>query len=360
VLNVNPLPGSIFAWGAQLVEGTEAKDYYPTETRLNITRLDYSLGSCPSILVEPQRTNLARFSEQFDNAFWSKQGSTTITANTTIAPNGILSADTLSGADGTGVTGNVLRRNTIDLVDPATWSIWVKSLGATTVSLYMRNGSTGVVTSSTHSIDSNWKRITLTGVIRLGQITIGGTDGDVAIWGAQLEVGSYATSYIPTPGDFDVTRNADVISKTGISSLIDGTQGTLFIEASSLANDGTTKYFSINNGTTGKEIVFQFTSTNNTVGIRYINATIQTDTFYTIPNTLQMNKFVYTWQANKFELWYDGTKVISDTSGSVTTGFDRIEFNRANATIPFYSQTKAIALWKSVLTDDQCIQLTTI
>ena len=48
----------IFIWGAQLVEGTSARDYLRTETRLNIPRIDYSLGGCPNILLEPQRTNV--------------------------------------------------------------------------------------------------------------------------------------------------------------------------------------------------------------------------------------------------------------------------------------------------------------
>jgi hypothetical protein len=51
----------LFIWGAQFVEGTSARDYLRTETRLNIPRLDYSLGGCPNILLEPQRTNLVNF-----------------------------------------------------------------------------------------------------------------------------------------------------------------------------------------------------------------------------------------------------------------------------------------------------------
>jgi hypothetical protein len=47
---------TINLWGAQLVEGTNALPYQKTETRLNIPRLDYSLGGCPNILLEPQRT----------------------------------------------------------------------------------------------------------------------------------------------------------------------------------------------------------------------------------------------------------------------------------------------------------------
>jgi hypothetical protein len=48
----------LFIWGAQIVEGANALPYQKTETRLNIPRIDYSLGGCPNILLEPQRTNL--------------------------------------------------------------------------------------------------------------------------------------------------------------------------------------------------------------------------------------------------------------------------------------------------------------
>jgi hypothetical protein len=53
-------------------------------------------------------------------------------------------------------------------------------------------------------------------------------------WGVQQEAGAYATSYIPTLGA-SVTRVADAASKTGISSLIGQTEGTLFMEFNSFA-----------------------------------------------------------------------------------------------------------------------------
>jgi hypothetical protein len=85
-----------FIWGAQLVEGTSALDYQATETRLNIPRLDYSLGSCPNILLEPQRTNLMLRSEEFDNATsWTPQN-ITLTANSSASPSGVTNAETIA------------------------------------------------------------------------------------------------------------------------------------------------------------------------------------------------------------------------------------------------------------------------
>jgi hypothetical protein len=48
----------ILIWGAQLVEGSSALTYQKTVDRLDIPRIDYTGGGCPSILLEPQRTNL--------------------------------------------------------------------------------------------------------------------------------------------------------------------------------------------------------------------------------------------------------------------------------------------------------------
>jgi hypothetical protein len=89
----------IYIWGAQLVEGSSALTYQKTVDRLDIPRIDYTGGGCPSILLEPQRTNLVLRSEEFDNASFQKNVSS-VSANTTTAPDGTLTADTWTG-DGT-------------------------------------------------------------------------------------------------------------------------------------------------------------------------------------------------------------------------------------------------------------------
>jgi hypothetical protein len=60
---------------AQLEQGSTATSYFPTTDRLNIPRIDYTSGQ-GAILVEPQRTNLALYSKQFDNAVWTKTATT--------------------------------------------------------------------------------------------------------------------------------------------------------------------------------------------------------------------------------------------------------------------------------------------
>jgi hypothetical protein len=231
-----------------------------------VPRLDYpALGGCPSLLVEPAATNLVARNEEFDNAYWSKQNGT-VTANTEAAPDGTTTADTLT-SDGGSTTANksCVRRNSVIPVDGVysrsifmkkgnTRYGWLSTLGTSFVDArtfifdfddevitYVEGGlQTEVIKYS-----NGWYRFvfisdSFTGTGISSHFTAGMTkspttvtdhdSGDfIHIWGAQLETGSVATSYIPTVGAA-ATRNADVISKTGVSGFIGQAQGTLYID----------------------------------------------------------------------------------------------------------------------------------
>jgi hypothetical protein len=246
----------LFIWGAQLVTGSSAREYFPTTDRLNVPRLDYTNSTCPSILVEPQRTNLVLRSEEFDNASWVKNG-TTISSNTNISPSGIQNADKIVENN---LLGIHIVQQVLTLVVGTTYSVScflkagernrgrIRVLGSSAqeIEFNLQNGtSTG---GFVQDFGNGWYRIGFTFVanaisssiiIFLSDSTTGnsgfnytytgnGTSGFFA-WGCQLELGSNATSYIPTVAS-TVTRNADVISKTGISDLIGQTEGTVFVE----------------------------------------------------------------------------------------------------------------------------------
>ena len=230
----------VFIWGAQLVEGSVAKDYQKTETRLNIPRLDYSNGTCPSLLVEPQRTNNFQYSSQFDNAYWTKAAAT-VTANNIASPSGIQDADKVEFN-----SGYINGTSTVADNQTYTISFFAKKGTADTLlineAFYVGTSTTfnltsGTVTTGTGTIESygnDWYRCSVQFTYGIGQVVASWLirnyqAGYIYIWGAQLEAGSYPTSYIPTTSA-SVTRNADVISKTGISSLIGQTEGTLFYD----------------------------------------------------------------------------------------------------------------------------------
>ena len=128
------------------------------------------------------RYNLLTFSEQFDNAAWTKS-SVTVTANTDTAPNGTLTADTLAatGANGTTLGSLVL------VAGSYTFSVWLRrKTGTGNIDISAHSGGTWV----TQTITSSWARYTVTQTLTAGTRTPGiwiVTSGDeVYAWGAQL------------------------------------------------------------------------------------------------------------------------------------------------------------------------------
>jgi len=99
---------------------------------VNVPRIDYTNGSCPSLLVEPQRTNLLTYSEQFDNADWNKVRAS-VTANTTISPNGIQNADTFASSSGQTIFPALTRNPTFLGNTLYSLSIFAKVLGNTNI-----------------------------------------------------------------------------------------------------------------------------------------------------------------------------------------------------------------------------------
>jgi hypothetical protein len=191
--------------------------------------------ACKGLLIEEARTNLMTQSEQWSGTF-SGPLAPTITADTTTAPDGLLSADTLSGSTGTAPDGGLnsaFRTITVSSSTTHTFSIYVKSLGvATQAEIRIRDNSTGVSGQTLDtSLTSSWKRISVT--LTTGAATtsvrciIQNTNGDIAIWGAQLEAGSFPTSYIPTT-TAALARSADVCSITGsdLTSIYNAPEGT--------------------------------------------------------------------------------------------------------------------------------------
>jgi hypothetical protein len=356
----------VYIWGAQAVEGSTALPYQKTETRLNIPRLDYSNGTCPSLLVEPQRTNLARYSSSFDNAAWAKfvlgSGSTipVVTANYAISPDGTQNADRLQCTLGS--SGYSIIQQSYLVSGTHTGSIWVKSNTNANQNIYFRvygNTTPFVVTPT-------WTRIDLTEVDG-DYLTIGLRDSigytnyscDISIWGAQLEAGSYSTSYIPTTSA-SVTRNADQISKTGISSLIGQTEGTLFAEIYADQAGSSNNWFEINDGTTNNWIFLGKEGVSMRGYIRTSSTTHFDNTTFTITDNAPM-KVALAYKSGDYAFYINGTLIASGSSSFAISGtISNVNIGSGLIPIGDSSAYKATALWKTRLTNTQLVQLTTI
>ena len=389
-----PVVGNITLSQPQLVEGSTAKDYQKTETRLNIPRLDYSNGTCPSLLVEPQRTNSCLYSNDISNAAWGKINAT-VTANLTTAPDGTLSADKLIDNTTNGLhrtlptVGSVAANTTYFLscfVKKAELDYVILSAGGSALtgsggsgadliaSVNLTNGS--IVTNnyniSVIPFEDDWYRISirLTTDVDGGSFfpyiatsqngttaTYAGTGQGIFLWGAQLEVGSYPTSYIPTTSA-SVTRNADQISKTGISSLIGQTEGTLFAEIDWVNNGNDVVFSTLSDGTTSNRIHFGYAASGNnwylyveSGGASQVNITLAAPANgkYRIAVAYKLNDCVF--YVNGVLIGSDTSVTVPSTSqlnvgGFITTGLE-------------YSN-RAASLWKTRLTNTELATLTTI
>jgi hypothetical protein len=381
----------LLVWGAQWEASDIATDYIATTTTAvsvgpvsGLPRLDYLNSTCPRLLLEPQRTNLVTFSEQFDNAAWTKGGAT-ISANTsaTLDPSGYNGSDKLVEDSSTGAH-RVFNNSAVTISDSVatTYSVFAKAAERTQI--YLRdndivgarfNLSTGAVistegtaTATITNYGNGWYRCTITRVSATtsGRVAVyldnggdsytgNGTSG-VYIFGAQIETSAaYATSYIPTLGT-SVTRVADDASKTGISSLIGQTEGTLF--ASFVDTEGS-RIIAIGDGTTNNRL-FLLRNSDGTVtvflgiggsGIFFVEST-QT----VISGS---NKIAVRYKSGDTKVYLNGLSAISITNTFTISSMPNLyigtnEFGASGEKV----NIQEALVFKTALTDAQLAELT--
>lgn len=177
-------------------------------------------------------SNLLLYSEDF-STIWATSGTASVTTNTTTAPDGTNTADTLSNADNITYNTNNLRQNKTSLVSstPYTFSVYVKSAGATTGAIAIRDNTTGGNTTSSFTPTASWQRVSVTATTSSSTTsvfpTIGGTNGNLYIWGAQLEIGSTANTYIPTTTT--AIYGTPTLSFSGVAGLGLQSDGSLYV-----------------------------------------------------------------------------------------------------------------------------------
>jgi hypothetical protein len=185
--------------------------------------------ACKGLLVEEQRTNLWTNSNDFSAGSWVAS-SATPTLNNAISPDGTMNAAliTLSGAGGDQYIGGYAT-----LTGTYTSSFWIKASDAGQVGKTLRFDTTGAGTANaTITLTASWQRITLTnapaGYFQVRLISASGfTASAFHLYGAQLEAGSFATSYIPVGSTTaGATRNADVASVSTQAFPYSATEGT--------------------------------------------------------------------------------------------------------------------------------------
>jgi hypothetical protein len=344
-----------YIWGAQVEEGSTATTYIPTTSTIS-GAARYENGE---LLLEEARTNLLTYSEEFEQSAWTK-ARTTITANAAAAPDGTTTADKL--VRGTDNNTNVIYQTVSLAAATYTFSVSAKQgeynfctlvlPGAQGwsanywISVDLTDGSYATSTPTPAAVSvvaqsNGWYRISITQaatatVTRGGYIDARSSSGfsaqagdgtsGIYIWGAQLEEGSYPTSYIPTTGT-TVTRAADVsTSALGVDSWYNQDEGTVFMEARCGglgANGAVTIAGQFSDGTTSNfwdtfryQLLGRAVLTSGGVNQVLLDPSAPINTFH---------KTAFGVKLNDFALSTDGATPLLDNAGVMPVGVNQLQ-----------------------------------
>jgi hypothetical protein len=410
----------IAAWGAQLEQRASVTAYTPTTTQPitnyvpvlqaagnNVARFDHDpvTGGSLGLLIEEQRTNLALRSEEFDNAYWTK-GNSTVTPNAIVAPDGALTSDKL--VENTATSAHLIR-GTIGFAANTTYtvSIYLKAaertagtflvldntsnIGSFHINLLtgeIAQGGVGLATSATSvNVGNGWWRMSITFTTtaspdagsyfdfrmsdrwpvtsNVGMSYTGDGFSGIYIWGAQLEVGSFPTSYIKTEAS-QVTRLADSASMTGtnFSSWYRQDEGSLVYNAQSFSTLADSTALAIDDGTTGQanQIDLRYSSG---VSYRWRIRSSGANTAEINPGSFavgQLNTLASSYKVNDFAAAINGAAAVTATSGNTPLGvMTRMRLNqRGTANVGGQSYIRKLAYYPQRLTNTQLQALTNL
>ena len=338
----------VHIWGAQLERHPSAREYIPTTTAAVFgPRFDHDPVTLASrgLLIEEQRTNFCLRSEEFNSASWARSSQTAttpvVTADQATSPSGALSADRIEfpAVAGAGAFSLIFQVffQTAGVVHTA--SVYLRGLvGGERVWLsWTPNGVNYIrreclLTTSWQRFDFTYTSVAGNNFIQLGvdlRDTSQSTQPAQTIfaWGAQLEAGSFPTSYIPTT-TASVIRSADVCSITGanFTSFYNQSEGTLFADVTpqavaqfaTVVGVNTTQFNSGN-------IIYKTNSGATAAGLRWgaqttgsalnIQATITTSSDVAVSRS----RLAYAYRLNDFAFSHAGIIVGTDESGTPPT-----------------------------------------
>jgi hypothetical protein len=297
---------------------------------------------------------LVAYSEQFDNAYWTKQAGTVVTANQTISPDGTQNADLIVGT-GNGIFISAL---TVPSASPNTKSVYLKGVSGGEVVIL--KDPTQTVNSTICNLTTSWQRFTLTETQSggVGGLWIDGIQaGGIYVWGAQLEAGAYATSYIPTTSAA-VTRVADAASKTGISSLIGQTEGTLFLDFDFTNINDVQVIFSIHDSANNKRLEI-WANNNNLNGFIGGSVNIAVGSL-NITNGRHKVALAYK-QSGEQAFYIDGVQIGTSSTAYTIAALTALSYDYwLTAGYPPTAAVRQTLLFKTRLTNAQLAELTTL
>jgi len=387
---------NIYIQDAQLEIGLAATDYIESGATTGKAglledepRFDYSGGAtCPSLLLEPSRTQLAKYSEAL-NIAPNVIDNATYLYNEIASPSGLTDApkfeETTANdrhgfyqyviiADGA-VTASVftkqIDRRYIHFQSDATGSGQSSYVDLQDGSIVSEG--TGW-TLSAEDYGNGWWRISATATAVAGNryfiwgMSLNGTtstyvgDGsEFTFWGLQVEQASYPTSYIPNHSGGSVTRGEDFCNGALSVNDINSQEGVLYAEISALYDVGNFELISLNDGSNDNRCSIFFNAGTLSTSYRVNQSNIFLNVNGSV-DLLQYHKVAISYKQNEFKAFIDGVKVAEQLSGNVAPAntFNELSFDRGGASSKFIGRTKQLLTFNTALTDQELIDLTTL
>ena len=321
-------------------------------------RFDYSGGAtCPSLLLEPSRTQLVTQSEYFGGSDWVSSSNVNITDNVTTSPEGVQNAALINFTSGS----NYFQNGGAGMVSGSTYTISCYVKRALSTDQVFRLYGNGNIVSGNFTATSEWQRFTYTFTAASTNFSCGLTTPStcqIHLYGFQVEQASYPTSYIPNHSGGSVTRGADVCTGAGDASTFNDSEGVLYAEISALANDGTFRNISVSNGTTAQAIRIYYRSNDDQITF-LLGSSSGSGITTSIPSATDYIKVAAKYDTDTIKLFINGALINTISSLTMPTGLQQLDFNIANV-LPFYGNAKQVLYFPTALSDADCITLTTL
>jgi hypothetical protein len=319
------------------------------------------------LLHEEERTNLLTYSAQFDAAAWNRAAETggSVSAGSSTSPDGGTNADTYTRATETGSFAFLRQVVSGDASQALTFSVYIRAATSLTTQMVISNLTVTTLKSEELSVTTVWQRfsfsiaasaLTDTGSIGVG--FVGGSDGDqLILWGAQLEAGSFPTTYIPTTSAA-VTRTADSVSITGsnFSGFYNQSEGTLYAEVRTAVVATTRGMLAASN--TVNESINLYRAGSDVYG-EIFDGGVLTGT-QTVANSGEASKAAIAYKLNDVATAANGAISAVDTSVTIPTPNELQIGNTYGGNLyPLNGHIRRIAYWPTRRTNAELQSITT-
>jgi hypothetical protein len=345
----------------------------------NIPRLDYSNSDCPSLLLQPQRTNIV-YPNTSISVYSIFNGSKS--DNVIISPDGENNGSLVESNGGgtcviyrsfgtsTNTTYNIsvfLKKgnyNNIRLQEGFTSSQMVVDLSnGTEVS------SNNATNKKIEDYGNGWYRVSFnytshpsTGIAQYSVYINGSTASGNTFYtfGGQIEQGSYPTSYIKTTSG-SVTRLKDVCINGGDADLFNSVEGVIFAEFKNHTELGSFRQINLRLNSTNR-IYISKRSDNARLEFRMENPLGQKSHSFIQNTSDDFVKIAFRYAPNNFAVFINGVnKNISSSGNTFASGtLSTLEFASPISNQNFYGKVKDLRIYNEPLTNQQLTELTTL